>query len=385
MKVALFNRSFRRAHDLPSINLGHEPVEGSLSKATVQPFSALGVLLLTLELLNPLNLEPAAAQLPPFYQGKTIRVIVGYQPGDNHDQWARTYTRYMGKYLPGNPTFLVQNMPGAGSMIVANYVFNQAKPDGLTLGSFGGALIMAQITGRKEVQFDWPKYGWLGTPYRAGHVLFMRSDSPVKTMEQFRQTNDPPKCTASGVGSSGYDIPRLLDEALGMKIKVISGYPGGADQDLAIERNEAQCRAITIDGFFAREPFLSWHKKGFVRLWLQTEKQRHPRAPEAPTIFELMDQLKVADAKRRLVNTYLGLLGFGSMPFVTTPGVPAERLQILREAWKKVFSDTEFQEEIAKRGWEARPIFGQELEALAKEVVNQPPDVAAAIKRLLSQ
>jgi tripartite-type tricarboxylate transporter receptor subunit TctC len=111
----------------------------------------------------------------PFYQGKTIRIIVGYQPGDNHDQYARTYARFMGKHIPGNPTFVVQNMPGAGSMIAANHVYTMTKPDGLTLGSFGGALIMAQITGRKEVQFDWPKYGWIGTPYRAGHLLFMRS------------------------------------------------------------------------------------------------------------------------------------------------------------------------------------------------------------------
>ncbi|MBM4260874.1 MAG: hypothetical protein FJ145_05455 [Deltaproteobacteria bacterium] len=367
MRLFSFNRSRRTAQ-----------------KPTVRPLKFFGFVFLTVELLSGLNLEPVAAQTP-FYQGKTIRVIVGYQPGDNHDQWARTYTRYMGKYIPGNPTFLVQNMPGAGSMITANHMFNIAKPDGLTLGSFGGALIMAQITGRKEVQFDYPKYGWIGTPYRAGHVLFMRSDSPIKTIEQFRQTNDPPKCSATGVGSTGYDIPRLLEEALGMKSKVISGYPGGADQDLAMERNEVQCRAITIDGFFAREPFISWHKKGFVRLWLHTEKQRHAKAPDVPTIFELMDQYKIADNKRRLVNTYLGLWGFGSMPIVTTPGVPAERLQILREAWKKVFADAEFQDESAKRGWEARPVFGPELETLAKELVNQPADVAAAIKRLLSQ
>ncbi|HEY3166031.1 MAG TPA: hypothetical protein VGK57_02315, partial [Candidatus Binatia bacterium] len=157
-----------------------------------------------------MNLERAFAQAS-FYQGKTIRVIVGYQPGDNHDQWARTYARFMGKYIPGNPRFVVQNMPGAGSMIAANHVYNMTKPDGLTLGSFGGALIMAQLTGRKEVQFDWPKYAWIGTPYRAGHLLFMRSDAPFKNLDQLRQTNDPPRCSATGVGSTGYDIPRLLE------------------------------------------------------------------------------------------------------------------------------------------------------------------------------
>jgi tripartite-type tricarboxylate transporter receptor subunit TctC len=354
--------------------------------SNVLPFTILACLFFAaLGFLNPLNLETATAQTPPFYQGKTIRLIVGYQPGDNHDQWSRTYARFMGKYLPGNPNFLVQNMPGAGSMIAANHIYNMTKPDGLTLGTFGGALIMAQITGRKEVQFDWPKFGWIGTPYRAGHVLFMRSDTPVKTLDQLRQTTDPPRCSATGVGSTGYDIPRLLDDAFGFKFKVISGYPGGADQDLAMERNEVQCRAITTDGFFGREPFITWFKKGFVRIWLQTEKQRHPKAADAPTVFELMDQFKIADIKRHLVHTYLGLWGFGSMPIVTSPGVPAERLKMLRDAWAKTFTDAEFQEDIAKRNWEARPVFGEELQNLAKDVVNQPPEVAIALKRILAQ
>jgi tripartite-type tricarboxylate transporter receptor subunit TctC len=356
-----------------------------LKNSKVQAFKTLSFFtLLTFELLNPLNLERAFAQAN-FYQGKTIRVIVGYQPGDNHDQWARTYTRFMGKYIPGHPAFVVQNMPGAGSMIAANHVYTVTKPDGLTLGSFGGALIMAQLTGRKEVQFDWGKYSWIGTPYRAGHLLFMRGDAPFKNLDQLRQTDDPPRCSATGVGSTGYDIPRLLEDALGMKFKVISGYPGGADQDLAMERNEVQCRAITIDGFLGREPFITWLKKGFVRVWLQTENRRHPRIPEVPTIFELMDQFKVPDAKRRLVNTYLGLWGFGSMPIVTTPGTPDERIKTLREAYAKIFADPEFIEDVTKKKWEPRPVSGEELQSLAKEVVNQPPEVAAALKRILSQ
>src|SRR5262245_25554425 len=357
----------------------------SFKSSKVQTFKVLlFFVFLNFELLNPLNLEPTFAQAN-FYEGKTIRIIVGYQPGDNHDQWARTYARFMGKYLPGHPNFIIQNMPGAGSTIAANHIYTMTKPDGLTLGSFGGALIMAQVTGRKEVQFDWPKYAWIGTPYRAGHLLYMRSDAPYKSIDQLRQTNDPPRCSATGVGSTGYDIPRLLEDALGLKFKVISGYPGGADQDLAMERNEVQCRAITIDGFFGREPFITWHKKGFVRIWLHTEKQRHPKIPEVPTVFELMDQYKVSEVKRRLVNTYLGLWGFGSMPITATPAIPAERLKLLREAYGKIFTDPEFEEDVAKKGWEPRPVNGEELETLAKEVVNQPPEVATALKRILSQ
>jgi len=307
----------------------------SFKSSKVQSSNVLGFLFLSvLELFNPLNLEPASAQQTPYFQGKTIRLIVGYQPATNHDQWSRMYARYMGKYLPAIPTFsckicrrrlddrrqsyLQHDQAGR---LDARHPRRRAH-HGADHGTQGSAIRLVQVR-------------WIGTPYRAGHVLFMRSDAPVKTLDQLRQTNDPPRCSATGVGSTGYDIPRLLDEALGFKFKVISGYPGGADQDLAMERNEVQCRAITTNGFFAREPFITWSKKGFVRIWLQTEKQRHPKAADAPTIFELLDQYKIDDTKRRLVHTYLGLWGFGSMPLVTSPGLPAERLNMLRDAWAK--------------------------------------------------
>jgi tripartite-type tricarboxylate transporter receptor subunit TctC len=351
--------------------------------SNVQSFKVFGLFILSaFELLHPF--EPIFAQAP-FYQGKTVRVIVGYQPGDNHDQWARMYARFLGKHIPGNPEFVVQNMPGAGSMIAANHVYNLTKPDGLTLGSIGGALFMAQLTGRKEVQFDWPKYSWIMTPERGGHLLFMRTDAPIKNLDELRQTNDPPKCSATGVGSTGYDIPRLLEEAVGFKFRVISGYPGGAEQDLAMERNEVQCRAITIDGFFGREPFRTWLNKGFVRVLLQTEQKRHPKLPNVPTVFELMDQYKVAETKRRLVNSYLGIWGFGSRPIVSTPAIPADRLKILREAFMKMFKDAEVLDDMKKKNWEAAPVAGEELEALAREVVDQPPEVTAALKRILSK
>jgi tripartite-type tricarboxylate transporter receptor subunit TctC len=339
---------------------------------------------IALALLSFSNLESAFAQAP-FYQGKTIRIIVGYQSGDSHDQWARTYARFLGKHIPGNPGFVVQNMPGAGSMIAANHVYNLAKPDGLTLGSIGGALFMAQITGRKEVKFDWPKFSWIMTPERGGHLLYMRSDIPHKTFDDLRQTNDPPKCSATGVGSSGYDIPRLLGESLGFKFQVISGYPGGAEQDLAMERGEVQCRAITIDAFFGREPFRTWMKQGFVKVWLQTERTRNAKLPDVPTIFELMDKHKVSEPKRRLVESYLGIWGFGSRPIVTTPGVPADRVKLLRSAFAQMFDDPEFSDELKKRRWEVRPVGGEELQALAKQVVDQPPEIEAALKRLLSK
>jgi tripartite-type tricarboxylate transporter receptor subunit TctC len=356
-----------------------------LNGLTVQRFKAITFFgFVAFELLKLLNVEPSLAQTP-FYQGKTIRIIVGYQPGDNHDQWARTYARFMGKHIPGQPEFVAQNMPGAGAMIAANHVYNVTKPDGLTLGAIGGALIIAQITGRKEVQFDWAKFTWIGTPDVGGHLLYVRSDSPFKTVDDLRHASEPAKCSATGVGSTGYDLPRLLQDAFGFKFSVVSGYPGGAEQDLAMERGEVNCRAITIEGFFGREPFLTWYKNGFVRILLQTEKKRNHRITGVPTVYELMDRYKVPEDKRRLVSTYLGLWGFGSRPIVSTPDVTPDRVKILRNAWTSMFKDPEFNDELKKRKWEADPVDGVELESLAKEIVNQPPDVTAALKRILSK
>lgn len=334
--------------------------------------------------LFPLSVEQAPAQTP-FYQGKQIRFVVGYLAGDVHDLAVRAYARHMGKHIPGNPDFVVQNMPGAGSMIAANHLYNLTKPDGLTLATIGGALYYAQLTGREEVKFDWPKFTWVGTPERSAHLLFMRSDTPYKTVNDIRNAKEPPRCSATGVGSSGYDIPRLLGDVVGLKFNVISGYPGGGEQDLAMERGEVHCRAITIDAFFGREPFTTWHKTGFVRVLLQTGRSRDRRIGDAATVFELMDQDKTPEAKRRLVTVYLGAVGFGTRPIVGTPGIPVDRVKILRDAYTKTLNDPDFVGEANKRGWSLNPATGEELEALAKEVINQPPEVVDWLKKLLGK
>src|SRR5690242_2394095 len=319
----------------------------------------LSAVFIVVGMLTPFGPQPLLAQAN-FYQGKTVRMIVGFQAGDNHDLWMRFYARFLGKQIPGNPDFFVQNMPGAGGMIAANQLYNLTKPDGLTLATVGGALFMAQLTGRKEVQFDWPKFSWIMTPERGGHLLFMRTDTPFKNLDDLRTTNDPPRCSATGVGSSGYDIPRVLEDTVGLKFKVISGYPGGADQDLAMERGEVQCRAFTIEAFFGREPFPTWVKKGFVRVILQMERKRHPKLQDVPTVWELMDHYKVPESKRRLAAVYLNSAVFGSRPIVATPGLTAEQTKLLRDAYIRTLKDPEFLDEITKRGWTVDPVSGEE-------------------------
>ncbi len=248
---------------------------------------------------------PALAQTP-FFQGKTIRFVVGYQSGDSHDLWARAYARHMGKHIPGNPTFVVQNMTGAGSMIAANHIYNIAKPDGLTMGTFAPGLYLAQLTGSKEVKFDWAKFSWIGSPEQDGNVLFMRADAPYKTIEDIRKANEPPKCSATGVGTSGHLIPRLLEETLNLKFRLVTGYAGGAEQDLALERGEVHCRAITIAAYFSREPFVSWYKKGFVRFLIQTSRKRHPKSAGVADALRVYGEGEGAGGKSSLGDRHAG-------------------------------------------------------------------------------
>jgi tripartite-type tricarboxylate transporter receptor subunit TctC len=318
----------------------------------------------------------------PFYQGKTIRIVVGNLAGDAYDLWARIFAQHMGKYIPGNPNFIVQNMTGAGGVTAANYVYAVAKPDGLTMGAFGPSMYFDQLSGRKEVQFDWGKFTWIGTPEQTEFNLIMRTDTPYKSIDDVRKAAVPPKCGATGTSTSGYYIPKFLDETMGIKFNIVTGYPGGGEIDLGIERGELHCRNLTTSTYFAREPFLTWHKNSFVRPILQTPKKRDARIPDVPSIYELMDQYKISEANRRLATVLLAPAVFGR-PMVAPPGVPPDRVKILRDAYHTSLKDPALLEDLKKRRWEVDAIGGEELAKLAKEVVSQPPEVIERMKKLL--
>jgi tripartite-type tricarboxylate transporter receptor subunit TctC len=169
-----------------------------------------------------------------------------------------------------------------------------------------------------------------------------------------------------------------------MKLTLVSGYTGGPDVDLAIERGEVRCRSISVTAFFGREPYIAWGKKGFVRPLAQTGKKRDPLLEHVPTIYELMDQYKTPEISRRLATVMLASNIFGR-PWLTPPGVPAERVRILREAWNRTVKDTEFLAETKKRRWPVAPVAGEELDSLAKQVITQPPEVVQRLKKFLEE
>lgn len=325
----------------------------------------------------------AAAQ-GDFYKGKQIKIVVGASAGAASDLYARVVANHLPKQIPGKPEVIVQNMPGGGSITAANYVYSVAKPDGLTLGAVTAPIYFAQLLGRKEVQFDWAKFAWIGTPEENDEMFFIKSDLPYKTLLDLRKAAEPPRCGAPGVGSTGYYIPKLLEEIFALKINLVTGYPGAADVDVAVERNEVHCRGTTISAFFGREPGRTWAKNGYVRILVQTGDKRNHRLPATPTIWELMDQEKVPEAKRRLARVVLGPGGFGR-PILATPGIPVERVNLLREAYTKMLKDPEFVADANKRQWEINPVAGERLETLAKEVISQPPEIIEQMKKILGE
>ncbi|HWP58073.1 MAG TPA: tripartite tricarboxylate transporter substrate-binding protein [Candidatus Acidoferrales bacterium] len=335
---------------------------------------------LTLQLFNPPSRQSLFAQ-SSFYQGKTLQVVVGSTPGGLYDRWARLFARYMGKYIPGNPETVPQNMPGGGSMVAANYLYNIAKPDGLTVGMFQTYMYLQQLTAQPEVRFDLRKFNWLGSQEKGTMMLYVRADSPYRTIDDIVQAKEPPKCGASGATDQTNLMAKILEETVGAKFHVILGYPGGSEVDLAFERGEVVCRTTRITVHFSREPFLTWDKKGFDRHLLQAGRERDVRLAEVPTLYELMDKYKAPEMGRRIARVILAGEELGR-PMVAPPGTPPDRVKILREAYAKTLKDPELLAEVTKSRIEIDPSTGEGIQALIHEIMNQPPEVVERLKKM---
>jgi len=332
--------------------------------------------------LMPGFLSKLHAQADPFYRAKTVRIIVGSTPGGFYDRWARLLARHLGKYIPGNPEVIVQNMPGAGSVVATNHVYNVATPDGLTVVMPLNSIYVEQLAGRKEAKFDLRKFRWIGSPAVEATILYMRADAPYKSIADIIKAKEPPKCGSSGTASSDYILARLLEETVGAKFNSVVGYQGGSEIDLAVEKGEVICRSHNISAHFGREPFETWHKKAFDRHILHTSRKKDSRVADFPSIYDLFDQYKTPASGRRVATAVLGAGDFGR-PMMATPGTPPERVKILREAYLKALRDPELLAEAKKGRLDIEPTSGEELEALVREIFDSPPEVIERVKKLL--
>jgi len=317
-----------------------------------------------------------------YYSGKTVTVVVGSAPGGLYDLWGRLFARTMGKYIPGNPTMLVQNMPGGGSIVAANYLYGITKPDGLTIGMFQTHLYLEQLVGRAEVKFDVRRFNWLGSQEKGQMMLYIRADSPYKSIDDIIKAKEPPKCGGSGTADQSALLTRLLEETVGAKFVRVLGYKGGGEVDLAMERGEVICRATRITVHFSREPFLSWEKKGFDRHLIQAGKKRDQRLADVPTIYELMDKYKTSEVGRRLTQIFLAGDELGR-PMVAPPGVSSERVKILRDAYARALKDPDLIAEVERQRLDMEPSTGEEIQTLIKELMEQKREVIERVKVLL--
>jgi len=324
---------------------------------------------------------PAHAQSAPFYKDKTIRIIVGFTSGGLYDQYARILARHMGKHIPGNPNIIVQNMPGAGSLSATNYVYGVAKPDGLTLGMPGSGIYLDQLLGRKEATFDVRKLSWIGSVDQRDLLLYMRADAPWKSIEDVMNSKEMPKCGSTGTSDLTTIVNNVLEETVGVKFQEVRGYPGGVEIDLALEKGEIHCRGTGITTHFAREPYFTWHKNGFDRHLVQTGNKKDPRLADAPTLVELMDKKKTSAFSRSVAKVMLVSATLGR-PMIATPGMPADRIKILRDAYSKAFKEPEVVEEAKKTKLDLEVLGGAEVEAQIREVMNQPKEVVERVKKL---
>jgi tripartite-type tricarboxylate transporter receptor subunit TctC len=297
------------------------------------------------------------------YAGKTVTIVVGYKPGGGYDRTARILARHLPNHIPGKPAVIVQNMPGANSLIAANHVYNVARPDGLTIGTFNRNLPLAQLLKVDGVKFDMTKFAWIGSAASESTILAIRTDLPYRTLEDLKKADKPIIIGATGPGANTYDFPLLLKELLGFNFKVVSGYSSSSDIMLAIERKEVDGRA---GSFSSIRPFID---RKLVRPMLRA------RASE-PGIENLpVDETLAPNARAKAIMALRSAPEVIGRPYVMTPGTPPEMLRTMREAFVKAIADPALVAEAKKAKAELEYVSGDEAVKVMKEVLDQPEDV----------
>jgi tripartite-type tricarboxylate transporter receptor subunit TctC len=316
---------------------------------------------------------------PTFFQGKTIRIIVGTSPGGGFDVYSRALARHMSRYTAGNPTFIVENMPGAGHRIAANHVYKVAKPDGLTIGNFFGGLLVGQVLGYSGIEFDAMKFEYIGVPVKDNPVCALTKASGITSYERWIAAKSPVKLGATGADDLMlYGIPKILNAALGVPVQVVAGYKGTSDIRLAAESGEL------AGGCWGWESIRStWRKaieNGDVNVVLQTVPKTQPELTKVPLAIEMAK----TDEGRQLIQTGIHNVSAITRPYVLPPGTPKERVQTLRKALADTIKDEEFLAEVKKLNFAVDPISGEELEGIIHGLFKIKPETLAKLKEILN-
>jgi tripartite-type tricarboxylate transporter receptor subunit TctC len=328
--------------------------------------------LIALAVTAALGAGQAAAQTPEeFYKGKTVDLVIGYPPGGSNDTWGRLLGRHLGKHIPGKPTVVVKNMPGAGSFLAANTIYTVSPKDGTVIGIAAPTTPLDERLGTKGVRFKTAEFNWIGRVDSLVNMVFMWHTSPVKTFADAltRQAT----LSGTGVGSTVYIYPTVTNHVLGTKFKIVLGYKGSGESMLAVERGEVEGHSTSWVAL--KVAHSDWVRDKKVAILVQFAHKRHPEMADIPTVVELAKN----DEQRAILGAVVNAAEVGSA-FFTTPGVPADRVTALRRAFDATMKDPEFLAEVERTRLRVNPVSGEELQKLVASVSDLAPGLLEKVR-----
>ena len=329
----------------------------------------------TLGVLAVVDRDPVRAQSS--YDGKTLRIVVGLAAGGGFDTYARVLARYLGKHIPGNPTVIVENLTGAGSLISANHLYKVAKPDGLTMGHFVGSLFLGQAMGQPGIEFDARRFEFVGAAVKLDNVCALTKASGVTSLDQWMAAKTPVKLGGSGPGTPADNVPRILRAALGLPIQVVTGYKGTSQIRLAAESGEVAGGCWSWESM--RVTWRSALETGDAVVVIQITPNSFPDLSTVP----LATSLAKTEKARRLIEVGLQTSSAFSSPFVLPPDTPKDRVHVLRKAFQETLKDPAFITDANKAKLTIDPVSGEELERMVAALFTLDPPLLAELKKIL--
>ena len=318
---------------------------------------------------------PADAQsAAETFAGKNVTLIIGFGPGGGYDLWGRTVARHIGKYLPGKPTVVPQNVPGAGSYVAASHIYGAAPKDGSVFAIIARDAALGPLSNAPGARFDATKMSWLGSPTREHNVCIANATAAVKNVAQLRDTQLILGDTGPGTGTRSY--PKVLNDLFGFKFKIVSGFRSSADVFLAMERGEVEGICESLDSVIQRKP--EWIANKTVNALLQAGAESRPELKDVPNVMTLA---RNDDERQTLEYLYAGQdIG---RPFVAPPDLPPERLRMLRDAFNATMKDPEFVAEVKRNKFDLEPEDGEHLAALIDKIYATPKPIIERVSNLI--
>jgi tripartite-type tricarboxylate transporter receptor subunit TctC len=314
----------------------------------------------------------ASGQTPEqFYKGKTFDVVIGYPPGGSNDTFGRLIARHIGKYIPGNPTVVPKNSPGAGSFLAANQMYNTIAKDGASIAIIAPTAVLDEKLGTQGVRFKTADFNWIGRVDSLVNIVFMWKTTPVKTFADALQTET--KLSGTGAGSTVSIYPTVMNNVYGTKFKIIMGYKGSAEAQLAVERGEVEGHSTAWTAVKVAHP--DWRPSKKISILAQFALAPHPDLKDVPTAVSLARN----DEEREIVSAIVAAADIG-LAFFTTPGVPADRLAALRRAFDATMKDKDFLDEVEKLKLTASPMKGEDLQQLIGKVTSLSPTMLEKVR-----